>query len=212
MKTLGEFFRLFFTTDYFLILLIILLLIVLVIIIHLIRVQNYYKKNEVIEEEEKPEENFLTLNFGKEPIEEPSIKEHEINPRLQDKFESIEKILSGKTAGDIEEYEKNEEETAIISTKELESISKARGFETSNNASLINQYEEEQEKKAIISYEELLKNASGLKLNYKDENYDINGPIVRKVELETPVIERNLNYVEETNFLSTLKEFRETLK
>lgn len=207
MENIREFFKIFFTTDYFLILLIILLLIVLVITIHLIRLQRYYGKNSDIEiKDNSEEENFLTLNFGSEPLEEDFIKSKE----LDEKFESIEKILSPEE--EKIEYEKEEEESAIISASELEEISKARTFENSNNTSLINQYEEEQEKKAIISYEELLKNASSLKINYKDENYEPEGPIVRKIELETPVIERNLNYVEETNFLSTLKDFRAQLK
>ncbi len=210
MESINEFFKMFFTTDYFLILLIILLLIILVITIHLIRMQRYYSKNkiEINEEPVLDEENFLTLNFGSEPLSEDIVK----SSKLDEKFESMEKIFSEDKEKIIESYEKDEEESAIISTEELETISKNRDFGIASNASLINQYEEEQEKKAIISYEELLKNASSLKLNYKEENYNTEGPIVRKVELETPTIERNLNYVEETNFLSTLKDFRAQLK
>ncbi len=213
MENISEFFKIFFTTDYFLILLIIILLIILIITVHLIRIQRYYNKNDIKIDDEtnKEEENFLTLNFGNEFLEEDITKTIE-KEKINEKFESIEKILSGNKEESIHEYEKDEEESAIISTEELEQISKNRNLDGTNNSSLINQYEEEQEKKAIISYEELLKNASSLKLNYKEENYETDGPIVRKIELETPIIERNLNYVEETNFLSTLKDFRAQLK
>lgn len=217
MNSLREFFNMFFTTDYFLILLIILLLVLLVITIHLIKVENYYKKNknnlnelndDILEDQD---DNTLVLNFGNENNDyKDSFKE--ISPRLQDKFDNIEKILSDKNEKEIEKYENDEEKSAIISTEELESLSKDKGFEIGNNKNLIIQYEEEQEKKAIISYEELLKNASSLKVSYKDETNNENGPIVRKIELEKPNIERNLNYIEETNFLSTLKDFRANLK
>lgn len=211
MERINEFFKVFFTTDYFLILLIMLLLIILVIIVHLIRLQKYFNKEEIIiEEEPNKEENFLTLNFGSEVLEEDIVETLE-KEKINEKFESIEKILSGNQE-EIHTYEKDEEESAIISAEELEQIKRSRNLEENSNASLINQYEEEQEKKAIISYEELLKNASSLKLNYKEEANEPNGPIVRKIELETPTIERNLNYVEETNFLSTLKDFRAQLK
>ncbi len=92
----------------------------------------------------------------------------------------------------------------------LEKISKVRNI--NSNSDLINQYEMDQGKKAIISYEELLKNASNLKMNYEDTNINTDGPIIRKVDVETPTLERNLSYMEETNFLAALKEFRANLK
>lgn len=212
MENLIDFFRMFFTTDYFLILLIILLLIVLVIIIHLIRLQRY-EGVKIIEEPKEEEENFLTLNFGNELLEDDlleALENEKVNEKITEQFESIDKILENN---EIFEYEKDEEDSAIISTEELEKIKANRNLEENSNASLINQYEEEQEKKAIISYEELLRNASSLKLNYKEEtNIEPNGPVVRKVEIETPVIDRSVNYSEETDFLSTLKDFRTQLK
>ncbi len=215
MSSISEFFSVFLTTDYFLILLIILLLILLVITIHLIKVENYYKRNKnSIESDDDildQNESNLVLNFGnEEDISDKNIV-FEDNSGLNDKFGNIEKIFNDDNELKLESYEKDEEESAIISTEELESLSKEKCFEL-NNKTLINQYEEEQEKKAIISYEELLKNASSLKVSYKEEPIDINGPIVRKIEIEKPNIERNLNYIEETNFLSTLKDFRANLK
>lgn len=205
MNNLNEFLEVFFTTDYFLILLIILLLIVLVITVHLIRIQSYLKNENVfLEEEDDPIENEELLTSSLNEVQQEK-------PQTSVSFDSIEKLLCGEDES-IERYEKDEEESAIISTAELEKITQDKDFVLGNNEILINQYEAEQEKKAIISYEELLKNASSLKLNYKDETVGAEGPIVRKIELETPAIERNLNYIEETNFLSTLKEFRTRLK
>ncbi len=182
-----EFIDVFFTKDYFLILLIILLLILLVITIQLIKNQ-YVSKKEVEEETEDTLDNLIIDFMDKEKQEEL--------PRMNE-------IL-------LPSYEDDEEENAIISGVELERISQSRNI--NSNSGLINQYEMEQEQKAIISYEELLKNAANLKMNYEDTVVSGEGPLIRKVELETPTLERNLSYIEETNFLVALKEFRSNLK
>lgn len=187
---LNEFIDIFFTQDYFLILLIILLLILLIITIQLIKSQ-YIPKEEIEEEKEETLDNlfidFMNKDKTEETIEIPKI--NEISLPLFD--------------------EEDEENNAIISNDELEHISQTRNI--NSNSSLINQYELEQEQKAIISYEELLKNAANLKMNYEEPLIN-DGPIIRKVDIETPTLERNLNYIEEVNFLSTLKEFRANLK
>lgn len=187
-----EFLNVFFTTDYFLILLIILLLILLIITMQLIKNQ-YADKNESITEDDETLDNLFINFMNQEKTEDKPL------------INAEEKIID-----EINFYEKDEEECAIISSDELEKISKIRNI--SNNSDLINQYELEQEKKAIISYEELLKNASNLKMNYEDITLNDEGPIIRKVDVETPTLERNLSYMEETNFLNALKEFRANLK
>lgn len=77
-----------------------------------------------------------------------------------------------KTYDDIiEDYENGEEENAVISTEELEKVTRQRMEELgmNDNQVAIQKYEEDQEKKAIISYEQLLKNASNITLTYKEE-------------------------------------------
>jgi hypothetical protein len=188
-----DFISIFFTLDYFLVLLIILLLILLVLTLQLIK-NNYTK-----EEKETSEDNNDTLDnlFIDFMSKKPEMEENKV-------------IDEKNTMNEINYYEKNEEECAIISNDELEKASKIRNINT--NSDLINQYELEQEKKAIISYEELLKNASNLKMNYEDISFDNEGPVIKKIDVETPTLERNLSYMDETNFLNTLKEFRANLK
>ena len=113
----------------------------------------------------------------------------------------------------INEYEDNEESNAVISTEELEKVTRDRmdTLGLNDNQAAIAKYEEEQEKKAIISYEQLLKNASNITLSYKKENNEKGCPKINKIEVKEKEVTQAISYLEEEEFLKILKEFRLSL-
>ena len=120
-----------------------------------------------------------------------------------------------KTYDDIiEEYENGEEENAVISTEELEKVTRQRmeDLGMNDNQVAIQKYEEEQEKKAIISYEQLLKNASNITLTYKEEKNKKGAPKVNKIEVQEKEVTQAVSYVAEEEYLKILKEFRLSLE
>ena len=118
-----------------------------------------------------------------------------------------------KTYDDIiEEYENGEEENAVISTEELEKVTRQRmeDLGMNDNQVAIQKYEEEQEKKAIISYEQLLKNASNI--THKEEKNKKGAPKVNKIEVQEKEVTQAVSYVAEEEYLKILKEFRLSLE
>ena len=117
----------------------------------------------------------------------------------------------------IDEYEKNQEEIAIISTEELEAKLaelKSNAVSGDVDASVgmdIQKYEEEQEKNAIISYDELKSRATDTVLNVTES--DNVGIKVNNIDVfnvgEEPKTRNPYGY--EEGFLQALKDFRESL-
>ncbi len=212
MNNFNEFVDLFFNSEYFVIFLIIVMLILLVIIAYLIKLQSSISKDtlksQTVADNDILESINLSLNseIENEPKVEPIIFED-----LSNNEEKKNIVINP-----IEAYELNEEENAIISTKELENIEIERDKEygKENNALLIQQYEEEQEKKAIISYEELLKNASSLELKCVETNASaldaLDAPVIKQVEIESTPF-KGVSYAAEEEYLRILKEFKTSL-
>ena len=211
MSNFDMFLDTFINGDYFLVFLVIVLMILIVLIIALIKTREDYKELLV---KENGDDDIVLDN-----------KEDIFNDLLaKDKEEQIESdiplikqidVSSLKTYNDeVNEYEFNEEDQAIISTEELSAKTQERIDELGStaNQAVINRYEEEQENKAIISYEQLLKNASNITLSYKQEKTKEDSPRINKVEVEKRVVSAPDNYLAEEEFLKILKEFRINLE
>ena len=209
MTSLDMFIDTFVNGDYFIVFLAIIFIIVVVLVVALIKTREEY--NELLDNTEKEEikeqEGDLfsdLLATSKEEIideDKPLIKQIDTS--------------SLKTLDDeINEYEFNEEENAIISAEELATKTQERIDElgSTSNQAVIDKYEAEQENKAIISYEQLLKNASNISLSYKEEKTEENAPKVNKVEVHSKEVSAPENYLAEEEFLRILKEFRINLE
>ena len=169
------------------------------------KVTNVKKDEKIIEEEPDilDELNNLMATSKEDMIDEnkPLVKQIDV-PNV-------------KTYDDIiEEYENGEEENAVISTEELEKVTRKRmeDLGMNDNQVAIQKYEEEQEKKAIISYEQLLKNASNITLTYKEEKNKKGAPKVNKIEVQEKEVTQAVSYVAEEEYLKILKEFRLSLE
>ena len=209
MTSLDMFIDTFVNGDYFIVFLAIIFIIVVVLVVALIKTREEY--NELLDNAEKEEikeqEGDLfsdLLATSKEEImdeDKPLIKQIDTS--------------SLKTLDDeINEYEFDEEENAIISAEELATKTQERIDElgSTSNQAVIDKYEAEQENKAIISYEQLLKNASNISLSYKEEKTEENAPKVNKVEVHSKEVSAPENYLAEEEFLRILKEFRINLE
>ncbi len=192
--------------DYFLVFLALLLIILVVLIVALLKTREEY--NELLESSEKKEEKE---DFFEELMAVNNEEELEADKPLIKQID----VSSLKTYDDeINDYESNEEENAIISAEELSIRTQNRldDLGVSSNQAIIDKYEEEQENKAIISYEQLLKNASNISLTYKEEKTSKDAPKVNKVEVEKREVSAPDNYLAEEEFLRILKEFRINLE
>ena len=215
MNNIDKVIDAFVTGDYFIIFLILTVAILIVLVLALIKSRGEYNellntktdKNEevTIEKEEDVLKDLkdLMADTKEDIIDEnkPLIKQIDVS--------SIEDY--NKT---INNYENSEEENAVISAEELEQRARERREElgATDNQMAIAKYEEEQEKKAIISYEQLLKNASNIKLSYKEEDKkEKDAPVINKVEIEQKEVVGTEIYLEEEEFLKILKEFRISL-
>ena len=236
MENFDKFLETFMTGDFFLIFLILMLIILVTLVLALVKTRNEYL--EIVRREQ--EKIDLESKF-KKPVEEVKPLETKMEePKKEDKEEldildelnslmatSKEDVIDEnkplvkqidlpnvKTYDDvIEEYENGEEENAVISTEELEKVTRQRmeDLGMNDNQVAIQKYEEEQEKKAIISYEQLLKNASNITLTYKEETNKKGAPKVNKIEVQEKEVTQAVSYVEEEEYLKILKEFRLSL-
>ena len=115
----------------------------------------------------------------------------------------------------IKNYEREQENSAIISASELENRLKEMRLngEMEKHEKELQKYEEEQENKAIISYEELLERASQGTISYESEE-DLGGLKVSKVDtsqIESYSETSDKPYYREEAFLEAMKEFRRAL-
>ena len=238
MKNFDNFLETFMTGDFFLIFLVLMLIILVTLVLALIKTRSEYlemvrREQEKIDLEskfKKPVEEVKPLET--KPVEEPKKIETE-EPDILDELNSLmatskEDVMDEnkplvkqidlpnvKTYDDvIEEYENGEEENAVISTEELEKVTRQRmeNLGMNDNQAAIQKYEEEQEKKAIISYEQLLKNASNITLTYKEETNKKGAPKVNKIEVQEKEVTQAVSYVAEEEYLKILKEFRLSLE
>lgn len=236
MENFDKFLETFMTGDFFLIFLILMLIILLVLVLALVKTRTEYlemvrREQEKIDLESKfkkqVEEPKKVTNVKKDEKiieEEPDILDELNNLMATSKEDMIDEnkplvkqidVPNVKTYDDIiEEYENGEEENAVISTEELEKVTRKRmeDLGMNDNQVAIQKYEEEQEKKAIISYEQLLKNASNITLTYKEEKNKKGAPKVNKIEVQEKEVTQAVSYVAEEEYLKILKEFRLSLE
>lgn len=238
MENFDKFLETFMTGDFFLIFLILMLIILLVLVLALVKTRTEYLEM-VRREQEKID---LESKF-KKPVQaeeaKPTIEvkaEEKVTEEEPDLLDELNKLMATskedmidenkplvkqidvpnvKTYDDIiEDYENGEEENAVISTEELEKVTRQRMEELgmNDNQVAIQKYEEDQEKKAIISYEQLLKNASNITLTYKEETNKKGAPKVNKIEVQEKEVTQAVSYVAEEEYLRILKEFRLSLE
>ena len=236
MENFDKFLETFMTGDFFLIFLILMLIILLVLVLALVKTRTEYlemvrREQEKIDLESKfkkqVEDPKKVTNVKKDEKiieEEPDILDELNNLMATSKEDMIDEnkplvkqidVPNVKTYDDIiEEYENGEEENAVISTEELEKVTRKRmeDLGMNDNQVAIQKYEEEQEKKAIISYEQLLKNASNITLTYKEEKNKKGAPKVNKIEVQEKEVTQAVSYVAEEEYLKILKEFRLSLE
>ena len=233
MKEFDNFLEVFMTGDYFLIFLVLMLIILIVLVLALVKTRNDYMEVIMREERKLDSPDFLE-DLTKENTSEAKEKVKDIKP-IEDDLDLLES-LKAEFQEDvidenkplikqidvpnvmtydnvIDEYEDNEESNAVISTEELEKVTRDRmdTLGLNDNQASIAKYEEEQEKKAIISYEQLLKNASNITLSYKKENNEKGCPKINKIEVKEKEVTQAISYLEEEEFLKILKEFRLSL-
>ena len=233
MKEFDNFLEVFMTGDYFLIFLVLMLIILIVLVLALVKTRNDYMEVIMREERKLDSPDFLE-DLTKENTSEAKEKVKDIKP-IEDDLDLLESLKAEfqedvidenkplikqidvpnvMTYGNvIDEYEDNEESNAVISTEELEKVTRDRmdTLGLNDNQAAIAKYEEEQEKKAIISYEQLLKNASNITLSYKKENNEKGCPKINKIEVKEKEVTQAISYLEEEEFLKILKEFRLSL-
>lgn len=178
--------------DFFFIFLIVMMIVIISVIIYLIKLQ---VSESFVEEDEEVD----IIKSVEDTLKEESIITYD------------EEIIDDE----IEMYENNQEEMAIISASELESRLKSmkETGQFDKHEEEIKNYELEQENKAIISYEELLMRASSNTISYESEE-NLGGVRVGKVDtskIEITSETNNTPYYKEEAFLSALKEFRSSL-
>ena len=235
MENFDKFLETFMTGDFFLIFLILMLIILLVLVLALVKTRTEYleivrREQEKIDLESKfkkqveEPKKVTEVKKDEKVIEEPDILDELNNLMATSKEDMIDEnkplvkqidVPNVKTYDDIiEEYENGEEENAVISTEELEKVTRKRmeDLGMNDNQVAIQKYEEEQEKKAIISYEQLLKNASNITLTYKEEKNKKGAPKVNKIEVQEKEVTQAVSYVAEEEYLKILKEFRLSLE
>lgn len=217
MNNIDKVIDAFVTGDYFIIFLILTLAILIVLILALIKSRGEYNELLSYEEERENKEKTIVEDNSNSLLSELENLMATTNEEVIDENKPLIKqvdLSNVKTYDDeINAYEFQEEENAVISADELEKRTKERmeTLGTNDNQVAIAAYEEEQEKKAIISYEQLLKNASNISLSYKEEKVSKDAPKVNKIELEQKEVTGTENYLEEEEFLKILKEFRISL-
>lgn len=239
MENFDKFLEAFMTGDFFLIFLILMLIILAILVLALVKTRTEYlemvrreqekidlesKFKKPVEEVKQDETKPLEIKKEESKKEELDILDELNNLMATSKEDIIDEnkplvkqidLPNVKTYDDvIEEYENGEEENAVISTEELEKVTRQRMEELgmNDNQVAIQKYEEEQEKKAIISYEQLLKNASNITLTYKEETNKKGAPKVNKIEVQEKEVTQAVSYVAEEEYLKILKEFRLSLE
>jgi len=205
---IDNFIETFVNGDFFIVFLAMMFVILLVLVVALIKLREENKQLLGVSE---PEDSIFETD---NPLDELlATSKDDVIDEDKPLIKQID-LSNIKTYHDvIDDYQYNEEESAVISAEELEKKAQER-YETlgvTSNQEAIAKYEEDQESKAIISYEQLLKNASNINLSYKEEKKKEEGaPRINKIELEPREIVPS-DYIAEEEFLKILKEFRTTL-
>ncbi len=157
--------------------------------------------NEEIEEE-------ISYNNLQSPLE--------FNGYTKEDFKPVNKIeIEKEEIDEYTDYEREQEEQAIISARELENkinTMKETG-EFEQHQEELRKYEQELENKAIISYDELLSRASDGIVSYESEE-KLGGISIGKVDTKQIETVRETNekpYYKEEAFLEAMKEFRRAL-
>ncbi len=209
MTSLDMFIDTFINGDYFIVFLAIIFIIVVVLVVALIKTREEY--NELLDNAEKEEIKEQEGDLFSDLL---ATSKEEIMDEDKPLIKQIDTSSLKTLDEEINEYEFNEEENAIISAEELATKTQERIDElgTTSNQAVIDKYEAEQENKAIISYEQLLKNASNISLSYKEEKTEENAPKVNKVEVHSKEVSEPESYLAEEEFLRILKEFRTNLE
>lgn len=210
MDQVINFLYVLFNGDFFVVIIVALILILAVVLVGLIKTQKEYERLL----EEKNNQEKVTAKVSNEPIEKFEVSNDNaiVKEEKEEYIEPVLEIEDKKEINPIEAYELDEEENAVISTKELESIEKERNelYGAENNAKLIEEYETEQENKAIISYTELLKNANSLELEYIEKpKEEENAPAIKQVDVKKSF--KGVSYAAEEEYLKILKELRNNL-
>ncbi len=209
MQSFNDFLNMFFSSEYFLIVIVVLAMILLMLLSYLIKLQHSYKNDSPI----MNEENNFDIIENKNDNNDSILDIEALNNTQADLVLNLKVSHEVNMKNPIEKYEEDEEQNAIISTKDLEKIEKERDeiYGKENNAKLIEEYEENQEKKAIISYDELLRNACSLELNYIEKpKVDEAAPVIKQVEIKEQPL-KGVSYAAEEEYLKILKEFRMNL-
>lgn len=220
MSNIDKVLESFMSGDYFIIFLVLVFAILIVLILALVKSRGEYnellnyelekrKKDNPVEDIDNEEDIIDKLEALKAETKDDEIDEDK--PLI--KQIDVSSIKPYDTV--IDEYELDEEDSAVISAEELEIKAKERleALGTNDNQVAIAKYEEEQEKKAIISYEQLLKNAANISLSYKNEApKDEEAPRINKIEVEEKEVTGTEMYLEDDEFLQILKSFRASLE
>ena len=204
--------------DFLLVLLVVIIIIIIIFMIYLLKLMISGKYNESNEKAICKEIDEFVENTKELPVlkseNEELIKTETPKKIMQMPIEFESKNIDEKTLeNEINNFEEEQEEIAIISADELDARIKHMELTgmMDEHEKEIERYEAEQEDKAVISYDELLKRASSGVINYESEK-DLGGVRISKVDLskgETVTFDKK--YEKEEAFLKALKEFRKAL-
>ena len=220
MSNIDKVLESFMSGDYFIIFLVLVFAILIVLILALVKSRGEYNELLTYELEKRKKDNPVEDIDNEEDIIDKleALKAETKDDEIDEDKPLIKQIdVSSIKPYDtvIDEYELDEEDSAVISAEELEIKAKERleALGTNDNQVAIAKYEEEQEKKAIISYEQLLKNAANISLSYKNEApKDEEAPRINKIEVEEKEVTGTEMYLEDDEFLQILKSFRASLE
>jgi len=231
MSNWEKFVDIILNSNYFIVFIAILMVIIMLVILYLVKLQidSAYgeEKEETLKKEdtkapkiiqivdEKKEDKPIYIqskfNFSENLENDKFLGTEDLLIKTQEMKNIVEDVKNAEKESNINRYEKEQEEQAIISYEELSQRKNdiEKGL-YSLESSVIDEYEEEQEKKAIISYDELLEKAGNTILTYEDTKIEgLNISKVDTVEKNNGIVNKDYKYEEE--FLRALKEFRRAL-
>ena len=226
-EAIDNFVKILVKGDFLLVLFVVMVILVIIFLIYLAKLLFSGKYNDEdidlsndIDEFIENTKELPSLKIEEEPVQEAKevIKE-EPTPRKVVQMpivfdeEKQEEISEDTLKSEINNFENEQEEVAIISAEELDARIKqmqATG-EMDEHEREIERYEAEQEDKAVISYDELIKRASTGVVNYETEK-DLGGIRISKVDFDkAKTVTLDNRYAKEEAFLEALKEFRRAL-
>ena len=231
MSNWEKFVDIILNSNYFIVFIAILMVIIMLVILYLVKLQidsafgeekveTLQKEDtkapkiiQIVDEkkEDKPIYIQSKFNFSENLENDKFLGTEDLLIKTQEMKNIVEDVKNAEKENNINRYEKEQEEQAIISYEELSQRKKdiEKGL-YSLESSVIDEYEEEQEKKAIISYDELLEKAGNTILTYEDTKIEgLNISKVDTVEKNNGIVNKDYKYEEE--FLRALKEFRRAL-